>query len=312
MCGHNQTVVTELFLTGFPNMKTFRIVIFCLALLVYMFIFFGNLMIIVLVSSSYRLHCPMYFFICNLSLADLIITGSIVPNMLCIIWWDGHSMSISGCISQFFFVFVSTGAQCCILMLMSFDRYLAICLPLRYSAIMNMNSSIHLAFGSWTTVISLTNVEVIMISQLQFCSSNIIDHFFCDFAPLLALSSSDVDDLVWLDFSFGISLIFWPFFCILVSYICIFIVICKISSWKGRSKAFSTCSSHLLVVCTYYGSLIGVYLSPSHENAFYENKLKSLLFVMLTPCTNPIIYSMRNKEIIDTMKNLYRRMNRLL
>ncbi|XP_072006608.1 putative olfactory receptor 1F12P [Engystomops pustulosus] len=276
MCGDNQTTVTEFFITGFQNTHEFRIVIFCPALLMYMFIFLGNLMIIVLVSSSYRLHCPMYFFISNLALADLIITTCVVPNMLRIIWMEGDSMTINGCISQFYFVFVSTCAQCCILMMMSFDRYLAICLPLRYTSIMNMTYSLWLVLGSWSTGILFTKVEVIIFSQLQFCSSNIIDHFFCDFVPLLALSSSDI------------------------------------SSWKGRSKAFSTCSSHLLVVCTYYGSLFGVYMSPSHENAFYENKLKSLLFVMLTPCTNPIIYSMRNKEIINTMKDLYRRMNRLL
>ncbi|XP_072006605.1 olfactory receptor 1f45-like [Engystomops pustulosus] len=307
MCGDNQTSVTELVLIGFQNTHKFRIVLFCLALLVYMFTFVGNLLIIFLVSSSYRLHCPMYFFISNLSLADLIISTSVVPNMLCIIWLEGHSMTINGCISQFYFVFVSTYAQCCILMVMSFDRYLAICLPLRYSAIMNMTVSIRLVFGSWLIGILLIKVEVVLISQLQFCSTNIIDHFFCDFAPLLALSSSEVRVLAWLDISFNIFVIFLPFVCITLSYICIFIVIFKISSQKGRKKVFSTCSSHLLVVCTYYGSLIGVYMSPSRANAFSENKLKSLLFVMLTPCTNPIIYSMRNKEIIDTMRNLYRR-----
>ncbi|XP_072006609.1 olfactory receptor 8I2-like [Engystomops pustulosus] len=312
MCGDNQTTVTEFFITGFQNTHEFRIVLFCPVLLMYMFIFLGNLMIIVLVSSSYRLHCPMYFFISNLALADLIITTSVVPNLLRIIWMDGDSMTINGCISQFFFVFASTCAQCCILMMMSFDRYLAICLPLRYTSIMNMTYSTWLVLGSWSTGILFMKVEAIMLSQLQFCSSNIIDHFFCDFVPLLALSTSDASALFWVDFAFCIFFICLPFIFITLSYICIFSVIFQISSWKGRSKAFSTCSSHLLVVCTYYGSLFGVYLSPSHENAFYENKLKSLLFVMLTPCTNPIIYSMRNKEIIDTMKNLYRRMNRLL
>ncbi|XP_075200249.1 olfactory receptor 11H6-like [Anomaloglossus baeobatrachus] len=249
----------------------------------------------------------MYFFISNLALADLIISSSIVPNMLCIIWLDGHTMSINGCITQFFFVFVPTYAQCCLLMVMSFDRYLAICFPLRYSSIMNITFSFHLIFCSWIIGILLINVEVILISQLQFCSSNIIDHFFCDFAPLLALSSSKIYILAWLDVSFNIFIIFLPFVCITVSYICIFIVILKISSSKGRRKAFSTCSSHLIVVCTYYGSLIGVYMSPTRASAFYENKLKSLLFVMLTPFTNPIIYSMRSKEIIETIKNLYRK-----
>ncbi|KAG9466920.1 hypothetical protein GDO78_015890 [Eleutherodactylus coqui] len=307
MCGNNQTMVTELVLIGFQNNYMFRIVLFCFVILVYLFTFFGNLVIILLVSFNYYLHCPMYFFISNVALADLIITTSIVPNMLFIIWLEGHSMSINGCLSQYFFVFVSTYAQCCLLMVMSFDRYLAICLPLQYSSIMNMTISIRLVFVCWMIGILLINVEIIIISQLQFCSSNIIDHFFCDFAPLLALSSSKVYALAWLDISFNIFVIFLPFVFIVVSYIYIFMVILKISSSKGRRKAFSTCSSHLLVVCTYYGSLIGVYMSPSHANAFFENKMKSLLFVMLTPFTNPIIYSMRNKEIINTMKNIYRK-----
>lgn len=307
MCGDNQTAVTEFVLIGFQNTHKFRIVFFSLAFLVYMFTFLGNFVIILLVSFSFRLHCPMYFFISNLALADLIMTTSIIPNMLCIIWLEGHSMSINGCISQFFFVFVSTYAQCCLLMVMSFDRYLAICLPLRYSSIMNMTFCIRLVFGSWIIGILLIKVEVIIISQLQFCSSDIIDHFFCDFAPILALSSSEVHILAWLDVSFNIFIIFLPFVCITLSYICIFIVILKISSSKGRRKAFSTCSAHLLVVCTYYGSLIGVYMSPSRANAFYENKLKSLLFVIITPFTNPIVYSMRNKEIINTMKIFYRK-----
>ncbi|KAM4038748.1 putative olfactory receptor 1F12P [Anomaloglossus baeobatrachus] len=307
MCGDNETTVIELLLLGFPNAQKFRIVFFFLTFLMYIVTFLGNLAIILLVSYSYCLHRPMYFFISNLALADLIISSSIVPNMLCIIWLDGHTMSINGCITQFFFVFVPTYAQCCLLMVMSFDRYLAICFPLRYSSIMNITFSFHLIFCSWIIGILLINVEVILISQLQFCSSNIIDHFFCDFAPLLALSSSKIYILAWLDVSFNIFIIFLPFVCITVSYICIFIVILKISSSKGRRKAFSTCSSHLIVVCTYYGSLIGVYMSPTRASAFYENKLKSLLFVMLTPFTNPIIYSMRSKEIIETIKNLYRK-----
>ncbi|XP_072006606.1 putative olfactory receptor 5AK3 [Engystomops pustulosus] len=307
MCGDNQTMVTEMVLIGFQNIHRFRIVLFCPTFLLYMFTFVANLLIIVLVSTNYRLHCPMYFFISNLALADLIINTSVVPNMLRIIWMEGDSMTINSCISQLFVVYVTICAQCCILMVMSFDRYLAICLPLRYSAIMNMTVSIWLVFGSWLVGIVLILVEIIIISQLQFCSSNTIDHFFCDMAPLLALSSSEVHVLAWLDISFNILVIFLPFVCIMLSYSHILIVILKISSSKGKRKAFSTCSSHLLVVGTYYGSLLGIYMSPSIENSHNDNKLKSLLFVMLTPCTNPIIYSMRNKEIINTLKNFYSR-----
>ncbi|KAM3924504.1 olfactory receptor 5AS1-like [Leptodactylus fuscus] len=305
MCEDNQTTVTEIFLIGFQNIHKFRVVFFSLAFLMYMFTFLGNLLIILLVSYNYSLHRPMYFFISNLSLSDLILTTTIIPNMLAIIWSEGGSMSIYGCIYQYYFLCVATFAQCCTLLVMSFDRYLAICFPLRYSSIMDMTFSIHFVLASWAMGIVLLKIEVIMLSQLQFCSSNIIDHFFCDFAPLLALSSSEVYILVWFDFAFCIVVFFFPFVYIIVSYICIFIVVFKMSS---RRKAFSTCISHLLVVCIYYSSLIAIYISPSSSTSFDENRIKSLFFVMLTPFTNPIIYSMRNKEIIETVRRFYIKM----
>ncbi|CAI9590359.1 unnamed protein product [Staurois parvus] len=301
MCGENQTAVTEFLLLGFHNTSKSKIVVFVLILLVHLCAIFGNLLIVLLVSFSYILHRPMYLFLSNLALADLIISTSIVPNMLCIIWLDGHTMTINGCLSQYFFVFVSTYAQCCLLMMMSFDRYLAICLPLRYSSIMNLNFSLRLSLWSWIVGIILIKVEVILLCQLQFCTSNIIDHFFCDFAPLLALSSVEVSTLVWLDYSFNIFVIFLPFLCITLSYSRIFLVIFNISSLSGKKKAFSTCSSHLIVVCTYYGCLIAVYMSPAPESSMYENKFRSLVFLLLTPFTNPIMYSLRNKEIKNTL-----------
>nr|DBA29706.1 TPA: hypothetical protein GDO54_005768 [Pyxicephalus adspersus] len=305
MCGENQTVVTEFLLTGFQNTHKIKIGIFILILLLHICAVIGNLLIVTLVSSSYILHRPMYLFISNLAMADLITSTSIVPNMLCIVWMEGHTITINGCITQYFFVFSSTYAQCCLLMMMSFDRYLAICLPLRYSSIMKVQFSLRLSLWSWILGIILIKAEVIIICQLQFCTSNIIDHFFCDFAPLLALSSSGVSTLVFLDFSFNIFVIFIPFVCITLSYICIFFVIFNISSLSGKKKAFSTCSSHLIVVCTYYGSLIAVYMSPSHEGSMHENKFRALIFLLLTPFTNPIIYSLRNKEIKDTLLNFF-------
>ncbi|XP_068129326.1 olfactory receptor 5V1-like [Hyperolius riggenbachi] len=307
MCNENQTVVTELVLTGFQNTYKTKVILFCFILLVHLCTVIGNLLIIFLVSSSHILRRPMYLFLSNLALADLIVSSSIVPNMLCIIWLDGHTMTINGCATQYFFVFVSTYAQCCLLMIMSFDRYLAICLPLRYSSIMSTNFSLRLVILAWLIGMLLIKVELILIGQLQFCTSNIIDHFFCDFAPLLALSSSEVTvyELAQLDFSFNIFVIFLPFVCITISYICIFFVILNIASVSGKKKALSTCSSHLIVVCTYYGSLITVYMAPARASSLYENKFRSLLFVMLTPFTNPIVYSLRNKDIKDALSKLF-------
>lgn len=305
MCGENQTSVTEFVLLGFQNTHEAKIILFLFILLVHICAVFGNLSIILLVSSSYILHRPMYLFLWNLALADLIISTSIVPNMLCIVLLEGHTISLNGCLTQYFFVFVSTYSQCCLLMIMSFDRYLAICIPLRYSSIMNLNLCLRLSLWCWVVAIILIKVEVVIIVQLQFCTSNVIDHFFCDFAPLLVLSSNDVSTLFTLDYSFNIFVIFLPFICIALSYTCIFHVIFGISSLRGKKKAFSTCSSHLIIVCTYYGSLIAVYMSPSRASSMYENKFRSLIFLLLTPFTNPIIYSLRNKEIKDTFLHFF-------
>ncbi|KAM9312330.1 olfactory receptor 1500-like [Gastrophryne carolinensis] len=239
----------------------------------------------------------MYIFISNLALADLITSTSIVPNMLSVIWSEGHAMTMNGCISQYFFVFVSVSGQCWLLMMMSFDRCLAIFLPLRYSSIMTNTFSSCLIFLSWFTAITLVKSEVILICQLQFCAFNVIDHFFCDFAPLLALSSTDISVIVSFDLACGVLLILLPFVFILITYLCIFFVILNISSVRGKKKAFSTCSSHLILVCTYYGTLTAVYMAPSDESFQHENKFRSLLFVMLTPITNPITYSLRNQDI---------------
>ncbi|KAM9312334.1 olfactory receptor 1S2-like [Gastrophryne carolinensis] len=206
-------------------------------------------------------------------------------------------MTMDRCISQYFFVFVSVSGQCWLLMMMSFDRCLAIFLPLRYSSIMTNKMSSCLILLSWLMAISLLNSEVILICQLHFCTSNVIDHFFCDFAPLLALSSTDISVIVLFDLVCGVIYILLPFVCILITYFCISFVILNISSVSGKKKAFSTCSSHLILVCTYYGTLTAVYMAPSDESFQHENKFRSLLFVMLTPITNPITYSLRNQDI---------------
>ncbi|KAM9312333.1 olfactory receptor 2D3-like [Gastrophryne carolinensis] len=303
MCSENQTMVTELLLLGFQNTSKIKILMFSLIVLIYICTVVGNLLIILMVSTTDILHRPMYLFISSLALADLTLSNTVVPNMLFVIWLEGSTITMKGCITQYVFVVLSACAQCWLLMIMSLDRYLAICLPLRYSSIMTINVSLCLILISWVPGIIL-NFEAILIYQLQFCTSNVIDHFFCDFAPLLALSSTDVSIIQWFDFSVDIFIICPPVLCIVMSYICIFFVILQISSASGKMKAFSTCSSHLIVVCSYFVSLIMVYMAPNNESFRYENKLRSLLFVALTPFANPIVYSLRNYEIKEAIKRM--------
>ncbi|XP_069823932.1 olfactory receptor 2K2-like [Dendropsophus ebraccatus] len=187
---------------------------------------------------------------------------------------------------------------------MCYDRYLAICYALRYAAIINSKNSLYLVSFSWIFSCFLMSSELIIIFQMEFCGSNVIDHYFCDITEILKISTSYNTILLWEDFVVSLLSVYLSFLLIVASYICIFFTILKISSMSGRKKAFSTCSSHLLVVCVYYGTLIAIYMVPSGDNAQNDNKFKSLIYTVLTPLINPIVYSLRNREILESIKTL--------
>ncbi|KAM5171681.1 olfactory receptor 5P66-like [Mantella aurantiaca] len=295
MCNANQTNVKEFLLLGFPNMFMFKIPFFSLVLLLYVIIISMNVLLIALVATSSQLQLPMFFFLQNLALADIFLTTNIVPKMLQVILWDATPILFSECIAQFYLHSVAGIVECFLLTVMSYDRYVAIHTPLHYVSIMDFKHRLHLAVWSWLLSFLVMAMEMLFIWNLQFCELNIIDFFFCDFAPLLELSSSDTSMVVLEDFLFSIPVIILPFVFIIVTYIFITITVLKISSLSGRKKAFSTCSSHLLIVCTYYGTLIVVYVIPS--NGTNVNKFMSLLYILVTPFFNPIIYSLKNQEI---------------
>ncbi|XP_075433919.1 olfactory receptor 11A1-like [Ascaphus truei] len=296
MLRENQTSVTFLLL-GFPSIYNFKILLFFVFLLLYIFTLAGNFLIIVLVSTSHQLHTPMYFFLSHLSLSDILLTTDIVPNMLYIIMAEGGVISLVGCISQYFLFAVSVSAECFLLTVMSYDRYLAICHPLRYSAIMEFKLCCQMVSWSWFLGFMVTLNMVIVVCSFQLCNPNVIDHFFCDLTLLLEHSCSNtfiVDTVI----SFlVIPCVILPFNFIIVTYVCITLTILRISSTTGRQKAFSTCSSHLAVVCTYYGTLIAKYVVPSKGQSLTLMKITSLLYTVATPLFNPIIYTLRNKEI---------------
>ncbi|XP_018415286.1 PREDICTED: olfactory receptor 10A2-like [Nanorana parkeri] len=247
----------------------------------------------------------MYLFLVHLSLSDVFLTINIGPKMLHVILANGSLISYSSCISQLYFFGVPTIFECFFLSSMSYDRYLAVCKPLHYQSVMDIRLQTYLILWPWFLGFSIPLMTVISVNSLEFCRQNVIDHFFCDLAPLLKLSCSDtsVVELEMLVVSMPILPV--PCVLILITYSYIAVTVLKISSATGRRKAFSTCSSHLIVVCTYYGTLLALYLVPSGKHLSNINKTLSLLYTVITPMCNPIIYTLRNQEIMISLAKLF-------
>ncbi|KAM8972591.1 olfactory receptor 11A1-like [Pelodytes ibericus] len=293
----NQTVITEFFLLGFQNLHSFKIPFFLLLLTIYVMTICGNFFIVLLVSTSPTLQTPMYFFLSHLSSCDAILTTTIAPYMLHVILEEGSMISLFCCLTQFEIFSWCAATESYLLAVMSYDRYLAICRPLHYSSIMGFRLRLNFVFWCWFLGFFFSLIIRVLVDDLQFCNHNLMDHFFCDLPQILELSCSDtsvvdLEKLVVTPF-----LLLLPFGFVIYTYIHIFFIIFGIFSNTGRQKTFSTCSSHLTVVCVYYSTLIGIYVSPSRGFVLNINKFTSLLYTMGTPLFNPVIYSLRNQEI---------------
>ncbi|XP_063302600.1 olfactory receptor 10A7-like [Pelobates fuscus] len=298
----NQTIVTEILLLGFQDLHDYTI-LFLFFLPVFLIVTVcGNILIIWLVASNSSLQSPMYFFVTQLCLSDLLVTTVIVPNTLHIICGEGGTMSFSGCIIQLYFYACSESFECFLLSIMAYDRYLAICNPLRYSSLMTPMMCMILVTVSWLTSFFVELILIISLINLQFCGPNVIDHFFCDFAPILELSCSDTNFIEIEALILCIPVTFSPLIIIAVFYVYIVRAAIRISTTSGRAKVFSTCSSHLTLVSIFYGTLTGIYMSPTKEKSMTVKKIASLLYTVLTPMINPIIYSLRNRDIKEAVK----------
>ncbi|XP_077329840.1 olfactory receptor 5P55-like [Lithobates pipiens] len=293
---------TTIFFVGFHDVNTFNLLLFTLFLIIYIVTICGNLLIIKLVTYSKNLQSPMYFFLTQLSVTDLILTTDIAPNMLNIVLNGQATISLSGCITQYYFFALAVTSECFLLTLMAYDRYLAICSPLHYVSIMNQSLCNKLILVSWISSCSVAFILTLDLSQLQFCGPQVIDGFFCDFNPLMELSCSDVSVVQLEGTLLSIPVIIVPFLVIVISYMFIVLTISKVSSFSGRWKSFSTCSSHLTVVSMYYGTLIIMYVLPNEEHSQIITKTLALLYTVLIPCLNPFIYSLRNKDIKEAFR----------
>ncbi|XP_075422735.1 olfactory receptor 11A1-like [Ascaphus truei] len=297
MSSQNQTVLTEVLILGFQTLHSYRILLFTVFLVIYMLTVFGNLLIIMLVWSCKLLHSPMYFFLCNLSLSEILFTTNIAPNMLHVLLRDRVTMSVTGCFIQFYLFGSLAATESFLLTVMSYDRLLAICNPLHYALVMDSRFCLHLALSSWAGGFLIISITLGFLSRVRFCGLHVIDHFFCDFAPILKLSCSDTSTVEIVVSLLSSAATLFPFLFITVTYGCIIKAILRIPSAKGKEKVFSTCSSHLGVVSTYYATMIMVYVVPYNSHSLLVNKVLSLLYTVVTPLVNPIIYTLRNKEI---------------
>ncbi|XP_068129629.1 olfactory receptor 1E16-like [Hyperolius riggenbachi] len=290
--------VKQFSILAFTTSPNGQILLFIVVLLIYLFTVLGNALIITLICLVSQLHTPMYFFLCNLSSSDIAYVSVTFPKLMSIFLTQDHSITFYGCIAQLYFFLVCGQIDIFVLTCMAYDRYVAICKPLQYSLIMNKGVCITLAAFSWLTSIWNSLVHAMIASLLPFCYSNEIDHFFCDLKTLNKLSASDSTfrDLLTTVGSVLIGCV--PFFLIIISYVYIILTILKIRSSNGRLKAFSSCTSHLVTVLLFYGPIIFLYMKPENNNSSKNDKLLSICYVAIVPLLNPLVYSLRNKDVL--------------
>ncbi|XP_004645889.1 olfactory receptor 5AK2-like [Octodon degus] len=298
----NATEVTEFYLLGFGVQYEIQCVLFIVFLGVYVTTVVGNTGMILLIHTDSRLQTPMYFFLQHLAFVDICYTSAITPKMLQNFMVDDKSISYGGCIMQLLVVATFATSDCYLLAAMAVDRYVAICKPLRYPIIMSKLVCALLVAASYLMGSLNASVHTGFTVSLSFCKSNIINDFFCDFPPILALSCSSIDINVMLIVVFvGFNLTF-TVSVVIFSYICILATILKMSSAAGRRKAFSTCASHLTAVTIFYGTLCYMYLQPPSEQAQENMKVASVFYGTVIPMLNPLIYSLRNKEVKEALR----------
>ncbi|XP_030043697.1 olfactory receptor 6N1-like [Microcaecilia unicolor] len=269
---------------------------------IYLLTIMGNLIIIMLVWSDLHLHTPMYFFIGNFSFMEIWYITVTVPEMMANIAMDMKTISLEACITQCYFFFSLAATELLMLAVMAFDRYLAICKPLRYSTIMSNRVCLQLSLSCWLGGFLGIIPSVVLLALLQFCGPYIINHFFCDSPTLMKLSCTDTYLIELINFILALNIIMISFLLTLISYIFIVSTILRIPSTTGRHKAFSTCSSHLTVVLIFYGTLISMYVRPRATNELELNKAVAVFYTLVTPMLNPLIYSFRNKEVQRALK----------
>ncbi|KAG8511892.1 Olfactory receptor 10AG1, partial [Galemys pyrenaicus] len=300
----NVSVVTQFILLGFSDLPNVQGLLFALFFIIYMIILIGNSLIIIVTRLDTALQKPMYFFLTNFSSLEICFVSVTVPRILKNLWTQDRTISRLGCATQNCFFITLGASECFLLAVMSYDRYVAICNPLHYPLVMNHKMCVQLAVGAWVIGIPVQIGQTSLIFSLHFCNSNQIHHFFCDIPPLIKLACGDTSVPEKVLFVASTLFVAIPFTLILISYGKIISTILKLPTASGRAKAFSTCSSHLIVVVLFFGSASITYFRPKSNHSASTDKLLSLFYTVITPMFNPLIYSLRNKDVIAALRKM--------
>ncbi|XP_004605167.1 olfactory receptor 148-like [Sorex araneus] len=302
----NHTELSEFILLGIPQIRGVETVLFVIFLFVYLFTLVGNLLILIAILSSSALHTPMYFFLGLLSIFDILMPTVTCPKMLLYLSGQSQTISYKGCATQLFFYHLLGCTEGCLYSVMSYDRFVAICHPLRYKLIMRPGVCVGLVVGAWSMGSVHASILTSLTFTLTYCGPNQVNYFFCDIPVVLPLAcddSSQAQTVGSAAISF-LALLFW--FTVCVSYICIGIAILRIRSTEGRKKAFSTCSAHLVAVLCYLGPVIIIYLQPTPNQLL--DAIVQILNNIVSPMLNSLIYSLRNKEVKKSLKRVFHKL----
>ncbi|XP_047548215.1 olfactory receptor 5B12-like [Lutra lutra] len=300
----NISEVTQFILVGLTDALELQVPLFIVFTIIYFIILVGNIGMIVLILLDSCLHTPMYFFLSNLSFVDCVYASAVTPKVMVGFSTGDKIISYHACAAQMFFFSAFATIESFLLSSMAFDRHAAVCKPLHYTTTMTSAMCTSLVTGSYICGLLQSSIHVALTFQLSFCHSNIINHFFCDIPPLLALSCSDIHINEIVLFTLAAFNVFFTLLVILNSYLLIFIAILRMRSAEGQKKAFSTCASHLTTVSIFYGTIIFMYLQPSSSHSMDTDKMASVFYTMVIPMLNPLVYSLRNKEVKNAFQKV--------
>ncbi|KAM9729834.1 olfactory receptor 2M3-like [Dama dama] len=306
----NHTSLSDFILLGLFSYSPYNFFLFSLVLLASATALVGNILFLLLTQADRRLHTPMYFFLSQLSIMDLTIMGTVVPKMAANFLSGSKLISRGGCATQIFLVVMVGGAECFLLAVMAYDRYVAVCHPLRYPVLMNWKACCLMSLASWMGGVADSVTDVGMVFSFPYCGSLQVDHFFCEVPSVLCLSCADTSFFEDLIYACCVIMLLLPLGVIVASYARILMAVINMTSTEGKQKALTTCSSHLAVVGLYYGGAMFSYMQRASARTPAGDRATSIFYTILTPMLNPLIYSLRNKEVMRALKKMWKMQGR--